>query len=178
MTIEEFGAQMKRLISVYGKPAYPDERLALIWKEVADFEIAWLGREIDLMIGTQRQAPLVEAFAQAGSKERERRWSKEREQEKVAAKRFMAGRIDLPDADRTIIFATIRARLKGEVSDSEWETFMGGLALLFGPIEPLVASHAALADPKRPGPMTMELDPETAAALAEKQRRSLPYVDN
>jgi hypothetical protein len=174
MTSEEFGAQMKRLVKVYGPMAYPDERLTLIYREVADFEVTWLSVQVDLMIGTLRQPPLVEAFAEAAAKERERRWSQARAEEKTAARNFFAGRIELPDEDRQIFFQTIIARVKGEVSDPDWDAFMQTLTQMFGPIDPILPGQPF----DRGGMIQRRLPPEMTPEMAERQRKSLPYVDN
>ena len=70
MTSEQFRVQLERLISVYGKNAYPNERGRLIWLEVQNFDAKWLADVIDDFIGHLRTPPMMPEFRTKIAEER------------------------------------------------------------------------------------------------------------
>lgn len=80
MQFTEFNNQMNRLISTFGKNAYGDERLQLIWREVKDHSYPWFIDAIDDFIGNHRLPPLMSDFSNKIADERERLWRIEKRQ--------------------------------------------------------------------------------------------------
>jgi hypothetical protein len=118
----EFTQQMNRIASTYGKNTYGDERVQIIWREVKDFSSEWMIKTVDRFIGELRQAPLMPEFREEIAKEREKLWYIEKKQRQRDAKDFFDG-IYAPDDKRTIC-QFIQKRLRHEVSDSDYQTFV------------------------------------------------------
>src|SRR5260221_7380531 len=109
----EFEGQMKRMIDVFGKGAYPGERVALIWKQVCDMELPWFARLCDRMIGDMRQAPLVSEFREAAYKERQTKFNRETED---ATKRWDTGEFNgLQDYLKSIGATSLQNAVEQEV---------------------------------------------------------------
>lgn len=190
MTADEFKRQTDRLIATYGPAAYSEERVTLIWREVGQLDADWLRRTVDFLIGSERQAPLVQAFSEAATRERERAWKQEREREREDARRFFGGESMLFDEDRAGFFQTIIARMafngqrkQGQLSpeeivrgDQHWESFMS----ILRPLDPdgfVVGAHTHSA-PGASGSAPRITPREVPQDLGERHSRSLPYVDN
>jgi len=79
MNHAEFQTHMVRLASTFGKAAYSDERIKLIFKAVERFSAAWWESAVDSMIAYSRQAPLMTEIGELISREREREWDKKKQ---------------------------------------------------------------------------------------------------
>jgi hypothetical protein len=90
MTDIDFNTQYQRLVKHFGKTAMSEEKAILIWREVREYDASWFGRVIDHMIGNLRQAPIMVDFREWISKERERRWDREKRMHEVDAKEAMS----------------------------------------------------------------------------------------
>lgn len=122
MNWDKFTKQIDRLAQTYGKNAYGEERVLLVWKEVKDLSDQWIEKVIDGFIGECRQAPLMTEFREQISKERERLWRIEKAKNAQDAKDFFAGTYQ--DEDKATICQYIKKRLNGKVSDEDYETFI------------------------------------------------------
>lgn len=80
MNREEFSNEMNRLVSQFGKAAYSPERANLIWREVKDLSPSWMNAAIDEFIGSSRQPPLMPEFRERIAIEREKQWSRQKQQ--------------------------------------------------------------------------------------------------
>lgn len=129
MTPGHFQGQMKRLTAQFPQ-AYSQERVALIWREVQGFSDAWFTRIVDKFVGECRQAPLMAEFRNEISFERERNWSKQKEQHAQDARDFY---LIAQDNDmRGSIVKTIIDRMQGNCPDETWNGFTAGLQKLVG----------------------------------------------
>lgn len=81
MTHEDFDYQMGRLMNCFGDKHYPKERQIMIWKEINSQTAAWMMRTVDEMVGCCRFPPLLPEFREAMVKERERVFSRRRNQD-------------------------------------------------------------------------------------------------
>jgi hypothetical protein len=118
----EFDQQVNRLKDCFGDRNYSDERMKVIWKEVGTLSSYWLSSVIDQFIGECRQAPLMPEFREQIAKERERLHRIEKDVHAEEAKEFFDG-IYMPE-DKKTICQYIRKRLRGEVSDADFEVFI------------------------------------------------------
>lgn len=75
MTAEHFQVQMNRLANTFGG-AYKTERTQIIWREMGNLPEEAFTRMVDKLIGECRQAPMIQEFREAASSEREKIWSK------------------------------------------------------------------------------------------------------
>jgi hypothetical protein len=121
----EFTLQMNRIASTFGKNAYGDERVQIIWREVKDFSTEWMIKTVDRFIGELRQAPLMPEFREEIAREREKLWQVEKKQREKDAKGFFDG-IYAPE-DKKTICQFIQKRLRHQVSDSDYQTFVSHL---------------------------------------------------
>lgn len=118
----EFTQQLNRVASTFGKNAYGDERIQLIWREVKDLSSNWMVKTVDRFIGECRHAPLMPEFREEISKERERLWQFEKKQRAKDAKDFFEG-VYAPE-DKKTICQFIQKRLRNEVLDADYQTFV------------------------------------------------------
>lgn len=116
MTQQEFQTQATRLINCFGKIAFNEERLRLVWLDVQFLDAEWFTAVVDRMIGECRQAPLLPEFRAEIAKERERLWRLENEKHAKEAARFMRGSFPAEDI-RTICQGIIR-RINGDLDDN------------------------------------------------------------
>lgn len=121
MKSEQFDMQVNRLKDVYGDKAFPDQRIKIIWREVQDFDASWFTRVVDGLIGSERYAPLMDKFAEAASKERERIYSIEKTTHTREAEHAMKSIYS--GEDIKTICQVIQKRMKGQISDVEFESF-------------------------------------------------------
>lgn len=89
MTNKTFTEQMQRIADTFGNQMYSKDRLALIWKEVQEFEDNWFVRVCDQLIGECRIPPLLPEFRENISKERERLYLLEKRNNRKEAEDFM-----------------------------------------------------------------------------------------
>lgn len=125
MNLNHFQTQINRLAETYGGQHYKRERIELIWREVGSFPDSWLTRTVDRFIGELRQPPLVSEFREEASKERERSWSREKDQHARDAQHFFMIADD--PTMRQSVLKTILDRMNGKVPDLVWNDFMKGL---------------------------------------------------
>jgi ribosomal protein S27E len=125
MTPQFFEQAMKRMVDNFGKAAYSQERVQLIWREVKDLDSGWFTRTIDSFIGDCRQAPLLPEFRNAVASERERLWRIEKSKDTREAESFMSS--SFPKDDLRNIVQQIITRMTGGVSD---ESFDGLIKML------------------------------------------------
>lgn len=121
MTEQEFAPQISRLSETFGKTAYGNERVRLIWREVETFRMPWFRDLVDAMIGTFRQAPLVPDFREAGLRERERIWQENKREESKQVKEWVS---QFSKEDDKLMAQTILRRLNRTISDSDWASFL------------------------------------------------------
>lgn len=122
MTFDQFMPQMNRLVTTFGKNAYGEERVKLIYRTVKDFDLGWWSKTVDDFIGYFRQPPLLTEVAEKASAERERRWADEKKQHAQDAKDFWEGTYHSDEIKG--ICMTIRSRIEGRVNDHDWGKFM------------------------------------------------------
>lgn len=120
MNFHEFSIGMQRLVSQFGKAAYGDERVKLIFREVEFLPAASWSRIVDKFLGEARMPPLLPEFRTEISLERERLHRAEKAQHAEDA--FELAKRYPPD-ELTAICDTIRNRIKGRLSDSEFDSF-------------------------------------------------------
>lgn len=123
MTSMHYQQQMGRMIEVFGKNAYPRERIELIWKELKDFSDPWFTKIIDSFIGNLRLPPLVSEFCLEAAKERERQSDIRKREHKQDAKDFWRGTYQLEEV-RDICQKIIQ-RMEGKTSDEDYQKFKG-----------------------------------------------------
>lgn len=121
----QFDRQIQRLVSNFGRTAYSPERAILIWKEVSNLSSEWLENTVDRFIGEFRQAPLIQDFREAIAEERERIWKTEKRQHEKDAKDFWESSYHSDEI--ATICQTIRARMNGNLSDSDYSNFQAML---------------------------------------------------
>jgi hypothetical protein len=122
MTPEHFGAQMNRLSETFGKTAFNRERSQLIWVAVKDLTPDWFKSVVDNMIGTLRQAPLVPDFVEAARFERNRIYEEQKRSEsRISFDQLVS---NFTRDDERMMAQTIVKRLRGEVPDNEWDSFL------------------------------------------------------
>ncbi len=122
MTSESFGQQINRLAEAFGKGAYSNERVKIIWQKVEHYSPVWFEHLVSQFISSFRQAPLPADFDEHVSRERERHWKREKEVYAKEAKEFMAGKY-APE-DKKMIVDTICKRLTGGIDDANWSSFL------------------------------------------------------
>lgn len=118
MTWKFFMRQVDRLTSTFGKNAYGEERVLLIWREIKDLSDNWAEATVDKLIGEHRYAPLLPEFREEISKERERLWRVEKKQHAKEAKQFYSS---YQADDIKTICAGIVKRVKGDMSDGDFD---------------------------------------------------------
>lgn len=79
MTTEHFANQMNRLANTFGG-AYKTERTQIIWKEMGNLPEEAFTRIVDKLIGECRMAPMIQEFRDAAASEREKIWSRQKDQ--------------------------------------------------------------------------------------------------
>lgn len=80
MTQAEFSPHMGRLIEQFGKGAYSQARVEIIWRSVRDMDAHWWSMQVDRFLGECRQAPLVPEIRDAVLLERNRAWQAKKQQ--------------------------------------------------------------------------------------------------
>lgn len=127
MRIEEFNTQMLRLIGNFGKPNYSDERSKLIWRDVQGMDGIDFARMVDGFISDFKFAPLGNDFREGMAKQRE--W-KHYGEKKIHAKEAFEFYTMFHSDEIKSICETIKAKLRGEMSDESYKTFTDGLSKL------------------------------------------------
>lgn len=122
MIDEQFQFQMNRLITQFGKSSYSTERIKLICREVRGLSALWFEKLVDQFIGECRHAPLLPEFREEIAKERERIHRIEKDSHAKDAEEFFDG-IYMPE-DKKTICQYIQKRLRGEISDADFEVFI------------------------------------------------------
>ena len=122
MTVSEFNTQMKRLADTFGSSQMQQERLSLIFQKVRFFTEEWFKYVVDQLLRSSRAAPLPADFDSFISSERERTWIKEKRDRANEANTFWSGAENPEDVKMKM--DAIKARVRGELTDAEWETFM------------------------------------------------------
>lgn len=114
-----FQRGMDRLSETFG--AYKRERMQLIWLEVKDVPDEWFEKLCSELIGSERQAPLIDRFREEVAKLREQSWRQQKqvykEEAKVWSSRFGA-------EDLQMICGAIRRRMSGGMPDADWHSFL------------------------------------------------------
>lgn len=72
MNLATFKLQMERLSAQFGKAAYSQGRVDLIWNEVQDMSDTWFVKTVNHFLGSSRHAPLVPEFVMAAQPYRNR----------------------------------------------------------------------------------------------------------
>jgi len=125
MTQDEFQGQIYRLQEAFGKNAYPTERTALIWRDVRHFDFRWLERTVDELLSSERQAPLPVAFSALAAMERERLYRIEKEKNSAQIEEFTSS---FDAVDIKTICSGILGRVRGQISEPQYDAFKSGLA--------------------------------------------------
>src|SRR5690349_8421127 len=92
MRASEFDFQMRRLETRW-KGVYVDELKKLIWREVGHFSSEWFEQAVDRLLGNSRQAPLVQDFAEAAAREREKVHASEKAKQRREAYDFFESKL-------------------------------------------------------------------------------------
>lgn len=124
MSWDRFCDHVERLRGTYGKAAYGDDRVKLIWREVMQFSDKWFEGIIDELIGVSKYAPLLPEIREFASKERERLRAIAKREEANDAKEFFSS---YGTEDIKLLAQTIKARISGHVGDENWKGFVKGL---------------------------------------------------
>lgn len=119
MNFAEFSVQMDRLVNQFGKNAYSEERVKLIWRDINHMSAFWFQLFVDRAIGEMATAPLLPAIREAVARERERIARAERELE--PEEDFKSS---FSEDERHMMIQTIIGRVQGRVSDQHWEAFL------------------------------------------------------
>lgn len=122
----EFDTQMARLKDTFGDSKYGEERTELIWVEVKNFTEDWFRAVVSELIGSSAFAPLLPAFREHCSKERERLRGIDRQRESNDAREFWSLH-SFPTDEVKLIFDMTRAQMRGEIDDVKWESFQSQL---------------------------------------------------
>lgn len=122
MTEQQFSTQINRLAETFGKNAFSNERVKLIWLGVKDLSPDWLKYQVDSMIGSMRHAPLLPDFVEAARFERNR----EHEERKLKENQFQTEKwVSMFTSEEERMFAqTIVKRLNKEISDADFANFL------------------------------------------------------
>lgn len=166
---------MQRLAETFGKQAFGNERAALVWREVKDFDPFWFRRVVDGFIGDSRQAPLVSDFSNAASEERERVWKIEKAQHAKDAKAFFNSTFS--DDDRAMMIGAMIKRMMKQMPDSEWVTFTGMLqetVKLSQPVRCAVCEDAGILFETNASGVTSIL--KCTCEAGKKDRRRFPVI--
>lgn len=146
MTGDQFQIQMNRLAEQFGKTAYGTERARLVWLEVKDFDVNWFARLCDSFLGYERQAPLLDRFAEAASKERERVYQIEKARNTRESEHAMNSIYSALDVQT--ICKNITSRVAGEMTDQDFAAFKkmlvvqgSNICLACGDSGAIVATH-------------------------------------
>jgi hypothetical protein len=129
MTAQEFQTAMNRLANVFSG-AYKPERTQLIWREMGSLPANAFNRMIDRFIGEARQPPLIQEFREAASMEREKIHEREKKDHTKDSWAFWKGTAQ-PEEIGWMMKA-VKARLKKEMDDNDWNAFMKLLDTRFG----------------------------------------------
>lgn len=122
MTYLEFNAGMLRLKNTYEAKYYPPERVKVLWHEIQGFSSQWFMHVVDEFIGSMRQAPLLNEFREAMSKEREKVAYKDKMQHSQDAHDFFNATYQ--DDDIAEICTNIRKIIRGVSSPKETEQYI------------------------------------------------------
>lgn len=114
-----FQKEMDRLADTFG--AYKNERMQLIWLEVKDMPDDWFRATVNDLIGSQRQAPLVDNFRDAVTQWRESDWKQKKKQYAEEAQAFTTR---FQSEDLKLICDTIGKRVEGALDDHQWTSFL------------------------------------------------------
>lgn len=120
MLRNNFVSQMERLKQQF-KQAYSEERMKILWREVQDITDLAFERMVDRFLGECRVPPLVPEFREQVAKDRETAWSYEKRQHTEHAEDLM--QVLTSHDDVRTICENIRKRLKGRMSDRDWDAF-------------------------------------------------------
>lgn len=130
MKPEEFNKEMAKLVSVFGEKFYPSERIAVIYRIVSDLSCEWFSKTISQFIGNLERPPLAEKFQEESTLEREKIYSKKKEEYRRDAQDTYSSKFH-PD-EIAILFQTMITRIRGGVSDEHWESFKKQLTHAMG----------------------------------------------
>ncbi len=117
MTPLTFQTEMDRLSDTFG--AYKRERMQLIWIEVKDGPDDWFREFVNELIGTERQAPLLDKFREGISKYRERSWKRE----KQIHQEHVHGSMMSNDDIQTVCQGILR-RIERGMDNKGWDSFI------------------------------------------------------
>ena len=120
MDRNHFQNEINRLVDTYGTNQYKPERVKIIWREVELLSNAWMTRTVDFFVGNHRHAPIVPEFREEAAKERERLHELKKKEHTKDAKEYMSMYSAL---DIQTISGQIRDRIKGNMSDDEFDAF-------------------------------------------------------
>jgi hypothetical protein len=122
MTEQQFQNQINRLANTFGKNIYSTERCKIMWDELGHFSAEWFTKIVGEFIGTLRQAPLMNDFREVAALERERMWTIEKKQHASEANQAM--KCLFGASDIAWMCKTIRVRVNGDMSDSDFSNFI------------------------------------------------------
>lgn len=121
MNEQAFANQINRLAETYGKNAYSNERVKLIWAGVRNLSQEWLKSTVDAMIGNMRQAPMIPDFIEAARMEFNRNHEQAKSHERVNAKEWVS---NFSTEDEKMMAGMIVRRMNKGVSEPDWENFL------------------------------------------------------
>jgi hypothetical protein len=125
MTPQHFQRQMTRLSETFGKQAYGQERVQLLWREVGQLSDEWMTSVTDDFIGGCRQAPLLAEFRERAAIERERLWQIEKRQHTRECEAAMASVFAREEIKS--ICESIRKIARGGMTDDDRCAFLKSL---------------------------------------------------
>lgn len=122
MNWNEFHSQLDRLVNQFGEKAAGSEKAQILWNKFKNVEIDIFKFAVDHMIGSCRQAPIVSDFYDGISEAKKQAFSKAYipPDDEDPPSAFDA-------ADKAHMMQTIKARIRGQVSDADWEQFKTGI---------------------------------------------------
>lgn len=130
MNPQHFKIQVTRLLNTFGKAAYPDERVNLMWRELSGLPDESWTRMVDTLIADHRFAPLMPEIRDLAAIEREKAWAIEKAQHRRESEAAIKNIFD--DEMIRSICKTIQDRLRGDVPDETYKNFTNGLKKLTG----------------------------------------------
>ena len=124
MTWGEFSKQMDKISAQFGSQHYGPERMKLIFREAAWLSAESWQRVCEYMIGESRFAPTLSEIREQIIKEREKIHEADKREHRRDANEFWEA---VSGEDSDFFFGNVKKRIRGEISDSDFDLFMRAL---------------------------------------------------
>ena len=120
MNQSEFQFQITRIMNTFGKTAFTEERVKLIWSSVKELDDDWFLKTCDHFLATMRQAPLPNDFFESAGKERERLWEIEKANRREESARFS----NMLEKESPMLFEIIKKLGNGAMSEADRKSML------------------------------------------------------